>query len=126
MATDDNRGRVITVFYVSYVVALGFGSFSIGLVDLDSHIPMAIAVALVTFAIIPVGLTRLRQPVPPEEVNVEIGKVWRISPVGLLGMLFFYLPLFSFFSLLLLVSLSFFLSINKCLVNDVMCTCTAS
>lgn len=87
VATDDNRGRVITVFYVLYVVALGFGSFSIGLVDLDSHIPMAIAVALVTFAIIPVGLTRLRQPVPPEEVNVEIGKVWRISPVGLLGML---------------------------------------
>ena len=85
--TDELRGRVITTFYVLYVVSLGAGSFAIGYIEIDSHIPMAIAVALAALAIFPVGLTRLRQPAPPEEVNVEIRKVWRISPVGLLGML---------------------------------------
>lgn len=85
--TDEMRGRVITVFYVAYILCLGMGSFSIGYVDISSHLPMALCVALVTFAIFPVGLTRLRQPAPPEEVSVEIRKVWRISPVGLVGML---------------------------------------
>lgn len=85
--TDDRRGKVITSFYVLYVVSLGFGSFSIGYLDINSHIPMAVAVALAAIAIFPVGLTRLRQPAPPEQVTVEIKKVWRISPVGFLGML---------------------------------------
>ncbi len=85
--TDEIRGRVITSFYVSYVVALGLGSYSIGYMDVDSHIPMAICVGLVTLAILPVGLTRLRQPEAPEEFNIQIRKLWKISPVGFMGML---------------------------------------
>ncbi len=85
--TDDNRGRVITTFYVSYVVSLGFGSFSIGYIDVASNVPMALCVGLVTLAILPVGLTRLRQPEPPEGFNIQVRKLWKLSPVGLMGML---------------------------------------
>ena len=35
----------------------------------------------------PVGLTRLRTPPPPESVSVAIRSVWKISPVGLVGLL---------------------------------------
>ncbi len=85
--TDAIRGRVISFFYVSYVVSLGFGSFMIGYLDVESHIPMAICVCLVTAAILPVGLTRLRQPEAPEGINIQIRKLWSVSPVGLMGML---------------------------------------
>lgn len=85
--TDENRGRVITSFYVLYVISLGIGSYSIGFMDINSHVPMAICVGLVTIAILPVGLTRLRQPEAPEEFNIQIRKLWKISPVGLMGML---------------------------------------
>ncbi len=85
--SDENRGRVIATFYVLYVVSLGFGSFSIGYMDVESSVPMALCVGLVTLAILPVGLTRLRQPEAPEGFNIQIRKLWKISPVGLMGML---------------------------------------
>jgi len=85
--TDDNRGKVISAFYVSYVLSLGLGSYLIGWLDIESHVPMAISVTLVALAILPVGLTRLRQPEAPEETNIQIKKLWRISPVGMMGML---------------------------------------
>lgn len=84
---DENRGRVVTAFYVSYVVSLGFGSYLIGWLDVESIAPMATAVLLVTLAILPVGLTRLRQPEPPEGFNIQIRKLWKVSPVGMIGML---------------------------------------
>ena len=84
---NGRRGRVITGFYVSYVVALGFGSYLIGFLDTSGPLPMILAVGSVVLAILPVGLTRLRQPQPPEEVSVEIRKTWKISPVGLIGMM---------------------------------------
>ncbi len=85
--TDDNRGRVITIFYVFYVICVGFGSYAIGFINVDSSVPMAICVGLVTLAILPVGLTRLRQPEAPEGFNIQIRKLWKLSPVGLMGML---------------------------------------
>lgn len=85
--SDENRGKVITTFYVSYVVALGLGSYSIGYMDVKSIVPMALCIGLVTLAILPVGLTRLRQPEAPEGFNIQIKKLWKLSPVGLMGML---------------------------------------
>ncbi|MEM9330079.1 MAG: MFS transporter [Pseudomonadota bacterium] len=85
--TDENRGRVISTFYVCYVLSLGVGSYMIGWIDVGSYVPMALSVAFVTLAILPVGLTRLRQPEAPEEFNIQIRKLWKVSPVGLMGML---------------------------------------
>ena len=86
-STDKIRGRVITSFYVLYVVTLGFGAYGIGYLDVRSELPMVICVTLVTIAIFPVGLTRLRQPEAPEGVNIQIRKLWKVSPVGMVGML---------------------------------------
>lgn len=85
--SDDNRGKVITTFYVTYVISLGLGSYSIGYMGVETHVPMAVCVGLVTLAILPVGLTRLRQPEAPEEFNIQVRKLWKISPVGMIGML---------------------------------------
>ena len=85
--TDEIRGRVISIFYVSYVVSLGLGAYLIGWLDVTSVVPMALSVMLVTLAILPVGLTRLRQPEAPEETNIQIRKLWKVSPVGMIGML---------------------------------------
>jgi len=85
--TDENRGKVITTFYVLYVISVGLGSYSIGFMDVDSNVPMALCIGLVTLAILPVGLTRLRQPEAPEGFNIQLRKLWKLSPVGLMGML---------------------------------------
>lgn len=81
------RGRVMAIFYVFYIVGLGVGSYLMGFLDISTAIAPLLGVAFTAISILPVGLTRLRQPPPPEGASVAIGEAWRISPVGVAGML---------------------------------------
>lgn len=81
------RGRVMAIFYVCYIVGLGVGSYLMGFLDISTAIAPILGVAFTAISILPVGLTRLRQPPPPEGASVAIGEAWRISPVGVAGML---------------------------------------
>lgn len=85
-STDEIRGKVITLFYVAYVVSLGLGSFSVGYLPLEDNSIPILATLFVALAMLPVGLTRLPQPEPPERISIDIRRVWEISPVGLAGM----------------------------------------
>ena len=81
------RGKVIAIFYMTYVLGIGAGSYLLTYVSLaDTRGPL-LSVFFVTVAILPVGLTRLRTPPAPESVAIAIKAVWRISPVGLAGLL---------------------------------------
>lgn len=81
------RGRVTAIFYVTYVVGIGCGSFAMRFIDLSTTMAPAVGVIFGALSIIPVGLTRLRPPPPPESASIALGRAWRISPVGLAGML---------------------------------------
>ncbi len=81
------RGRVIAVFYMTYVVSIGIGSYLLRHVSLEGLQAPLLGIFFAALAILPVGLTRLRTPPPPEAVSVAIRSVWRISPVGLVGLL---------------------------------------
>lgn len=81
------RGRVMAVFYVAYVAGLGTGSFLTGQIDLAGATAPLLGVAFAALAILPVGMTRLPLPPPPESASVAILRAWRISPVGIAGML---------------------------------------
>jgi len=81
------RGRVIAIFYMTYVVAIGSGSFLLRFISIETLTGPLVSVFFTTLAILPVSLTRLRTPSPPESVAVAIRTVWRISPVGLAGLL---------------------------------------
>lgn len=84
---NEIRGRVMAIFYVSYVVGLGVGSFLLGFVDIASAQAPLLGIAFNAVSILPVGLTRLRQPPPPQAASVALARAWRISPVGVAGML---------------------------------------
>ncbi|MCX8567414.1 MULTISPECIES: MFS transporter [Hyphomicrobiales] len=84
---NDIRGRVMAIFYVAYVVGLGVGSFLLRFVDIATAQAPLLCVAFAAISILPVGLTRLRQPLPPLAASVALVRAWRISPVGVAGML---------------------------------------
>lgn len=84
---NDIRGRVMAIFYVAYVVGLGVGSFLLRFVDIATAQAPLLCVAFAAISILPVGLTRLRQPLPPLAASVALARAWRISPVGVAGML---------------------------------------
>ena len=81
------RGRVMAAFYVTYIVGIGCGSFLLRFIEIDGAAAPLIGIAFAAACIIPVGLTRLPPPPPPETASIALGLAWRISPVGLVGML---------------------------------------
>ncbi|MCV3207995.1 MFS transporter [Mesorhizobium sp. YC-39] len=81
------RGRVMAVFYVAYVAGLGVGYATLAAVDIGTAEAPLIGIAFTALSILPVGLTRLAQPPAPQAASVALGLAWRISPVGVAGML---------------------------------------
>jgi len=81
------RGRVLAIFYISYIVGLGLGSLTLSFVDLDTQAAPIIAIVFTALSIIPVGMTSLRPPPVPESASIAFRKAWRVSPVGIAGML---------------------------------------
>lgn len=86
-AANEWRGRAMSVFYMAYVVGLGSGSFLFGQLPDGGHLGPLVATCFYTLAILPIGLTRLATPPAPESVRIDVVKAWRISPVGLAGIL---------------------------------------
>ncbi len=87
-AVDNRvRGRVMAIFYVSYIVGLGIGSWTMGLLDISGAAIPLIGIAFTALSILPVGLTRLPPPPPPERASVAFARAWAISPAGVAGML---------------------------------------
>lgn len=87
-AVDNSiRGRVMAAFYVAYVVGLGVGYAALRFVDLMSAEAPIIGIIFTALSMLPVGMTRLRPPPPPEAASLKLGLAWRVSPVGLTGML---------------------------------------
>ena len=81
------RGRVMAFFYVAYVAGLGVGYATLALVDIKTADAALIGIAFTALSILPVGMTRLAQPPAPQAASVALGRAWRISPVGVAGML---------------------------------------
>ena len=81
------RGRVMAIFYVSYIVGLGVGSWLMGRIDIMAAAAPLIGIVFTALSILPVGMTRLRPPPPPEGASVAFARAWAISPVGIAGML---------------------------------------
>ncbi len=81
------RGRVMAIFYIAYIVGLGAGAFLLSFADISSAEAPLLGILFTALSMLPVGLTRLAQPPPPEAASVAMRKAWKISPVGIAGML---------------------------------------
>ncbi|CDX25371.1 Major facilitator superfamily MFS_1 [Mesorhizobium sp. ORS 3324] len=81
------RGRIMAVFYVAYVAGLGVGYAMLATVNILTAAVPLIGITFTALSILPVGMTRLAQPPPPQAASVALGRAWKISPVGLIGML---------------------------------------
>ena len=81
------RGRVMAIFYVSYIVGLGVGSYLLSFVDITRADAPLVGIVFTALSILPVGMTRLKQPPAPVGASVAFASAWRISPVGIAGML---------------------------------------
>lgn len=86
-ASNEWRGRAMSFFYMSFVLALGGGAWLFGQVPVEGNLAPLIVIFVTALSIIPIGLTRLPNPPAPASVSVNVKMAWKISPVGLAGVL---------------------------------------
>lgn len=84
--TDNaNRGLVLSVYIIINFVTVTFGQLLLIVYPLDSFALFTLASVLVSFAAIPLALSRATQPAPLVSVQLNLRQLYRNSPVGLIG-----------------------------------------
>ncbi|MFB9952866.1 MFS transporter [Rhizobium puerariae] len=86
-ASNEWRGRAMSFFYMAFILGLGAGALLFGQIPSGGNLAPLVVIFVTAFSILPIGLTRLPNPPPPASVSVDVRMAWRISPVGLVGVL---------------------------------------
>ena len=86
-ATNENRGIIFSTYVMITLTMLAAGQLMTLLYSPEQMQLFAIASVLVSFAAIPVVLSRSPSPDMPINVEVDLRRLFRISPAGSLGCL---------------------------------------
>lgn len=86
-ATNTTRGMIMSVYIMVNHVALTGGQLLLLTWSVEDFHLFVLGSVLISVSAIPVALTRQAQPPPVTEVRFRPGRLWRASPVGLIGSL---------------------------------------
>ena len=86
-SSNENRGIVFSTYVMITLTVLAVGQMMVLLYDpVDMHL-FAIASVLVSLAAIPVALSTSQSPEAPHTIELDIPRLYRISPAGTIGCL---------------------------------------
>ena len=98
-STNENRGRVFSIYTVITLTMVSVGQMILVLDDPRGFALFAGASILVSLSALPVALTRAEAPAPLTAVRMDIGHLFRCAPVGIVGSVGVGLTLGAFWSL---------------------------
>ncbi len=98
-ATNETRGTVFSAYVLITLTVLAVGQQMLLLYDPHRMALFAIASALVSLAAVPVVLSNSSAPLQPDTVEVDLPRLYRLSPAGVTGSLAAGLSAGSFWSL---------------------------
>jgi MFS family permease len=87
-ASNENRGLVMGIYTMINLSVIVAGQMMLTLGNPSQFPLFAYASILVSLAAVPVAMTRTEQPAPLTEVRLRPAKLYRVSPVGLVGVFF--------------------------------------
>lgn len=85
VAPGESRGRFFAVYMLITLMAMALGQFIILAGDVRSFDLFAITTILISLALVPVAMTRVRQPEPVASVPLKLVTLYRNSPMGVGG-----------------------------------------
>lgn len=85
-AENEQRGQILSVYMVTQFVGLTAGQFLVNLADPASFQLFSLGAVLLAFALVPVVLSRAPAPRFDQPVHLGILSLYRISPLGTLGL----------------------------------------
>jgi MFS family permease len=86
-ARSDNRtrGTVFSIYTAINLTVITIGQMMLGLASPAAFSQFATVSILISLAAMPIALTMSAAPAPPDVFRLRIGKLYRISPVGVAG-----------------------------------------
>ena len=96
-ATRATRGKVLASYMVCLYSGQALGQFILNLPDTSGFLLFVIVSILVSFAVIPVALTRVAPPVLPHVEALSFHRLYQASPLGVVGTVASGLVLGSFY-----------------------------
>lgn len=84
-ATNANRGRVLSIYRSVDLAAVAFGNALLAVASPLGFQLFALVSILISLALVPVALTRSVAPAPLQSARLDLGRLYRVSPVGAVG-----------------------------------------
>ncbi|WP_119153188.1 MFS transporter [Caldimonas tepidiphila] len=85
LAPSHGRGKVFAAYMAVTFVALALGQWLILVGDKLGFVPFALISVLFSFALLPITLTRVAEPVSVSPPRLGLRRLYEISPLGLAG-----------------------------------------
>ncbi len=87
VSPSESRGRFFAVYMLTTLLAMAFGQFILLAGDIRDFDLFAITTILISLALVPVAMTRVRQPEPVESPPLQFATLYKNSPLGVIGTL---------------------------------------
>ena len=84
-ATNENRGKVLSVYRIVDLGAVTIGNGLLAIAPPEGFQLFVLVSILISIALVPVALTRSDSPAPLETAKLDIVQLYRVSPVGAVG-----------------------------------------
>ncbi|HBT36018.1 MAG TPA: MFS transporter, partial [Hyphomonas sp.] len=84
-ATNENRGKVLSVYRIVDLGAVTIGNGLLAIAPPSGFQLFVLVSILISIALVPVALTRSDSPAPLETAKLDIVQLYRVSPVGAVG-----------------------------------------
>jgi MFS family permease len=84
-ARNEDRARVLALYRMIDIGAVTGAQFLIPIFGPDGFAIFAIMSIMITLSLVPVSLGDRSNPAPPDDVKLDLARVWRISPLASIG-----------------------------------------
>lgn len=86
--SNEERGHVFSAYMTTTLIGLGIGQLLLLSADISGLELFALASVLLSVGLVPIAMTRVREPQVAETSRIGIRRLYAISPVGVVACLF--------------------------------------
>lgn len=84
-ATNETRGKILSVYMIVSFAFVGFGQLLLNIADPGGFILFIVVSALVSLALVPISLADTKAPEVTQRRNVGIADLYRMSPLAVVA-----------------------------------------
>lgn len=82
-ATDETRGRIISVYRIVDLSAVSVGQLLLSVAPPAGFELFSLAAILIVLALVPTAMSTAQAPTPIQNVRIRLFYLWKVSPLGL-------------------------------------------